>query len=182
MYVCLSWRIEPANKRPVNSDGVPRLTKFYTPVAIATQRVLLAQVFLLVSQRAPNSSSFLNPPRLLDDIDDISLVYRRYATLYFVVICDDQELDLAILDLIHVFVECLDKCFANVCELDLVFGWQTLQLVVEEIVQGGMVIDTSVQRIVALLDEANQQRPSVNTGIGAKFLSAVSRDGFWGRL
>lgn len=162
--------------------------KFYTSVDIATQRLLLNQVFQLVSARDNSACSFLTPPSLLEDLDDIKVIYRRYATLYFVFVVDDQELELGILDLIQVFVECLDKCFANVCELDLVFGWQALQLVVEEIVQGGMVIDTNVSRIVESLDEANLQQLSVNgstqgaAGLGAKFLSAMSRDqGFWRR-
>ena len=34
---------------------------------------------------------------------------------------DELESDLGILDLIQVFVEALDKCFENVCELDLIF-------------------------------------------------------------
>lgn len=49
------------------------------------------------------------------------IVYRHYATLYFVFVVDRQESDLGILDLIQVFVEVLDKCFENVCELDIIF-------------------------------------------------------------
>jgi|EP01043_Picozoa_sp_COSAG02_P043611 AP-3 complex subunit sigma len=49
------------------------------------------------------------------------IVYRHYATLYFIFCVDESESELGILDLIQVFVESLDKCFENVCELDLVF-------------------------------------------------------------
>ena len=48
-------------------------------------------------------------------------LHRHYATLYFVFCVDDSESELGILDLIQVFVETLDRCFKNVCELDLVF-------------------------------------------------------------
>lgn len=140
----------------------------------------------MVLERGPQACSLLTPPLLLEDLDDIQVIYRQYATLYFVFVVDDQELDLGILDLIQVFVECLDKCFANVCELDLVFGWQTLELVVEEIVQAGMVIDTNVSRIVNSLDEANLQNSSFigtsmgGAGLGAKLFSAMSGDvKFW---
>ena len=34
---------------------------------------------------------------------------------------DESESELGILDLIQVLVETLDRCFENVCELDLVF-------------------------------------------------------------
>ncbi|KAG6870509.1 AP-3 complex subunit sigma-2, partial [Termitomyces sp. T32_za158] len=49
------------------------------------------------------------------------VVYRNYATLFFVFVVDGAESELGILDLIQVFVECLDRAFENVCELDLVF-------------------------------------------------------------
>lgn len=52
---------------------------------------------------------------------DSRLIYRHYATLYFVFCVDSSESELGILDLIQVFVETLDKCFENVCELDLIF-------------------------------------------------------------
>ncbi len=45
-----------------------------------------------------------------------------YATLTFIFIIDEAESELAVLDLIQVLVEVLDKCFENVCELDLIFN------------------------------------------------------------
>ena len=45
-----------------------------------------------------------------DDMGKCKIVYRHYATLYFVFVVDRQESDLGILDLIQVFVEVLDKC------------------------------------------------------------------------
>ncbi len=51
----------------------------------------------------------------------VRLIYRHYATLYFIFAVDESESELGILDLIQVFVEALDKCFENVCELDLIF-------------------------------------------------------------
>ena len=68
--------------------------------------------------------------------------------------------------------------------MDLVFGWQVLQTVLEEIVQGGMVIDTNINRIVAAVDEANSQKNGNTNGntISASILLSLSRDrGFWGR-
>jgi AP-3 complex subunit sigma len=38
-----------------------------------------------------------------------------------VFVVDESESELGILDLIHIFVETLDKSFDNVCELDLIF-------------------------------------------------------------
>ena len=50
------------------------------------------------------------------------VVFRVYATLIFVFVIDDAESELAVLDLIQVLVEVLDKTFENVCELDLIFN------------------------------------------------------------
>ncbi len=59
--------------------------------------------------------------------------------MFFVFAVDSQESDLGILDLIQVFVEALDKCFENVCELDLIFHADRVHYVLDEIVMGGMV-------------------------------------------
>ena len=40
----------------------------------------------------------------------------------FVFVIDEAESELAVLDLIQVFVEVLDRSFENVCELDLIFN------------------------------------------------------------
>ncbi|EEQ39771.1 putative clathrin-associated AP-3 complex component [Clavispora lusitaniae] len=151
--------------------------KFYSPLDVTTQRTLLQQVYQLISVRTSQECSFITPPKLLEDLEDIKVIYRHYATLYFVFIVDDQESELGILDLIQVFVECLDKCFTNVCELDLVFGWQVLQTVLEEIVQGGMVIDTNISRIVSAVDAANSQKV---TGVnGSSWLSGFENSFRW---
>lgn len=60
------------------------------------------------------------------------MTYRHYATLYFIVISTSTESPLALLDFIQVFVEALDRLFENVCELDLIFNFETLHAVLGE--------------------------------------------------
>lgn len=67
---------------------------------------------------------------------DYKLIYRHYATLYFVFCVDSSESELGILDLIQVFVETLDKCFENVCELDLIFNADVVHHILAELVMG----------------------------------------------
>lgn len=57
-----------------------------------------------------------------------SLPLSQFATLTFVFVCDEAESELGVLDLIQVFVEALDRMFENVCELDLVFGFDEVSL------------------------------------------------------
>ena len=48
------------------------------------------------------------------------MIYRRYASLFFVVAVDgDDENELSILEFIHSLVETMDKYFESVCELDV---------------------------------------------------------------
>jgi hypothetical protein len=68
--------------------------------------------------------------------------------LYFILISTSTESPLALLDFIQVFVEALDKLFENVCELDLIFGFETLHAVLGEMVVGGVVVETSLEKIV----------------------------------
>ncbi|ODV87904.1 hypothetical protein CANARDRAFT_26088 [[Candida] arabinofermentans NRRL YB-2248] len=164
----------------VNNKGTPRLIKFYTQVDIQTQQLLLQQVYQLVIKRSDSQCSFLTPPPLLENYPDIKVIYRHYATLYFVFIVDQQESELGILDLIQVFVQVLNTCFKDVSELDLVFGWQVLETVLEEIVQGGMVIDTSIKNIVNAIDEANKQQTSSTTSsmnVGSNITNSIGGGG-----
>lgn len=80
----------------------------------------MRETFQLVSKRDDNVCNFLEGGTLIGG-SDYKLIYRHYATLYFVFCVDSSESELGILDLIQVFVETLDRCFENVCELDLIF-------------------------------------------------------------
>ena len=51
------------------------------------------------------------------------VVYKRYASLYFVMGIDSSDNELITLELVHHFVEVLDRYFGNVCELDLIFNF-----------------------------------------------------------
>ena len=57
-------------------------------------------------------------------------MYKRYASLYFIAVVDKNDNELIILELIHSFVEILDKYFGNVCELDLIFNFHKVWYVV----------------------------------------------------
>lgn len=44
-------------------------------------------------------------------------------------------------------MESLDRTFENVCELDLVFHFDEVHLVLAEIIQGGLVLETNLGEI-----------------------------------
>ena len=49
------------------------------------------------------------------------VVYRRYASLFVLAGVDSDDNALAVLELVHAFVESLDRYFGAVCELDIMF-------------------------------------------------------------
>lgn len=88
--------------------------------------------------------------------DATRIIYRHYATLYFVFAVDKQESELGILDLIQVFVETLDKCFENVCELDMIFHSDKVHYILDEIIMAGMVLETNINSILNSITEQNK--------------------------
>lgn len=56
----------------------------------------------------------------------------------------------------QVFVETLDKCFENVCELDLIFHADSVHHILSELVMGGMVLQTNMADILARIEEQNK--------------------------
>lgn len=139
-----------------NNHGKPRLMKFFEHFGEDVQQQAVREVFQIVSKRADSECNFIEgvSAELLGG-GDYKLIYRHYATLYFVFCCDSNESELGILDLIQVLVESLDKCFENVCELDLIFHVDRVHHLVSEIVMGGMVLETNMMDILA---HANQQQ------------------------
>jgi len=100
--------------------------------------------------------------------DTPSLVtYRHYATLYFIVISTSTESPLALLDLIQVFVQALDGLFENVCELDLIFNFETLHATLGEMIVGGVVVETQLDHVIkGVKAQGRVAKRPVNEGRG----------------
>jgi len=130
-----------------NNHGKPRVNKFYQYYNEAQQQQIIKETFQLVSKRDDNVCNFLEGGSLIGG-SDYKLIYRHYATLYFVFCVDSSESELGILDLIQVFVETLDKCFESVCELDLIFHMDKVHFILNELVMGGMVLETNMTEIL----------------------------------
>lgn len=70
-------------------------------------------------------------------------------------------------------METLDKCFENVCELDLIFHADAVHHILAELVMGGMVLQTSMTEILARIEEQNKL-VKTEAGISAAPARAVS--------
>ncbi|XP_006030890.2 arpin-like [Alligator sinensis] len=73
----------------------------------------------------------------------------------------------------QVFVETLDKCFENVCELDLIFHMDKVHYILQEVVMGGMVLETNMNEIVAQINAQSKLEKSEG-GLSAAPARAVS--------
>eukprot|EP01031_Cornospumella_fuschlensis_P042239 gene42239-51575_t len=168
----------------INNHGKPRVAKFYQSVVgeEAQQRVI-RRVFQQIVKRPDSFCNYL-AGSVPEWGEDTKIIYRHYATLYFVFAVDGQESDLGILDLIQVIVEALDKCFENVCELDLIFHSDKVNYILDEIIMAGMVLETNIHSILAAVqDQAKMHAaslssydgsaslPPASSGAGAGFLS-----------
>ncbi|KAH9711433.1 hypothetical protein WN944_021060 [Citrus x changshan-huyou] len=144
----------------MNTQGKPRLAKFYDFQPVEKQQELIRSVFGVLCGRADNVSNFVEADSIFGP--GTRLVYKHFATLYFVFIFDSSENELAMLDLIQVFVETLDKCFKNVCELDIVYNYSKLHTILDEIIFGGQVLETSSIEVIKAVEEISKLESASN--------------------
>lgn len=100
-------------------QGKVRLQKWFVSYTEKEKKGILREVMALVLARKPKMSSFL-------EWKDMKLVYRRYitfvllwiplryASLYFLCAIEPDDNELLTLEVIHRYVEILDKYFGNV--------------------------------------------------------------------
>ncbi|VDM33332.1 unnamed protein product [Hydatigera taeniaeformis] len=136
-----------------NTSGKPRLIKFYDETTEKEKAEFLREAYSLLHRRANSSCNFLEAPT---EHDLYRIVYRRYSSIYIIFCVDFAESELGILDLIQVFVDLLDKTFENICELDLIFNADKVHHLLNEIICGGMVLETNHTEILSRFNE--QQR------------------------
>jgi len=129
-----------------NRQGKTRLAKYYSPFEHEEKRQLENEVHKLITKRDPKFTNFIEFRRY-------KIVYRRYAGLYFSYCVDINDNELAYLESIHLFVELLDKFFASVCELDLVFNFHKIYSILDEVYLGGEIQETSKRIILERLQE-----------------------------
>ncbi len=57
-------------------------------------------------------------------------------------------------------METLDRCFENVCELDLIFHVDRCHNILQEICMGGMVLETNMSEILVHVEAQNKMEKS----------------------
>mmetsp|Transcript_17739 Transcript_17739/g.39963 ORF Transcript_17739/g.39963 Transcript_17739/m.39963 type:complete len:168 (+) Transcript_17739:110-613(+) len=147
----------------INNFGKCRFMKLYQKhMPEQQQQIMVKELFQTLNTRPDGVCNFLDASKWFDP--GARIVYRQYATLFFIFAIDASESELGILDLIQVLVEALDRNFKNVCELDIIFNVEQVHWVVDEMVVGGMVAETNMNDILDAVE--SQARLARQEGVG----------------
>ncbi|KAJ6654900.1 hypothetical protein lerEdw1_006371 [Lerista edwardsae] len=129
-------------------QGKLRLQKWYLATSDKDKKKMVRELMQVVLARKPKMCSFL-------EWRDLKVVYKRYASLYFCCAIEGQDNELITLELIHRYVELLDKYFGSVCELDIIFNFEKAYFILDEFLMGGEVQDTSKKSVLKAIEQAD---------------------------
>lgn len=156
----LEARVSEAQPRKIHfillfsRQGKLRLQKWYTTLPEKEKKKIVREIVQIVLSRNQKTSSFV-------DWKDLKLVYKRYASLYFCCAIEDQDNELLTLEVVHRYVELLDRYFGNVCELDIIFNFEKAYFILDEFIIGGEVQDTSKRSAVKAMEDSDMLQETV---------------------
>ena len=90
---------------------------------------------------------------LTTKIIDTKVVYRRYASLFFIAGCSSADNELITLEIVHRYVEQMDKYYGNVCELDIIFNFQKAYFILDELLLAGEMQESSKKNVLRCISQ-----------------------------
>ncbi|EFP93196.2 uncharacterized protein PGTG_19435 [Puccinia graminis f. sp. tritici CRL 75-36-700-3] len=132
----------------VSRQGKVRLAKWFTTMSPKTKAKIVKDVTQLVLARRTRMCNVL-------EYKDSKVVYRRYASLFFVTGIGPHDNELVTLEIIHRYVEVLDRYFGNVCELDLIFNFQRAYAILDELIIAGELQESSKKSILRAIGQSD---------------------------
>ncbi|EFN55514.1 hypothetical protein CHLNCDRAFT_59671 [Chlorella variabilis] len=141
----------------LSRQGKVRLAKWYTTLSQKERGKITKEVSNVVLARPAKLCNFV-------DWKDQKIVYKRYASLYFIAGIDQDDNELLTLEVIHQFVEVLDKYFGNVCELDLIFNFHKAYFILDELLLAGELQETSKKAVSRVIEAQDQLVEQVKAG------------------
>lgn len=84
---------------------------------------------------------------------DTKIVYRRYASLFFIAGCSSEDNELITLEIIHRYVEQMDKYYGNVCELDIIFSFTKAYYILDELLLAGELQESSKKNVLRCISQ-----------------------------
>jgi len=125
----------------LNLQGKTRLAKWYDSYTQKEKNRLIKDITPLILSRASKLCNVI-------EHGDQKIVYKKYASLYFIASIDFDDNELITLSTIHQFVEVLDKYFNGVYELHIIYNFHKVYYLVDEYLLGGELQDSSKNTII----------------------------------
>ena len=95
---------------------------------------------------------------------DTKVVYRRYASLFFIAATDPTDNELITLEIVHRYVEQMDKYYGNVCELDIIFNFQKAYFILDELLLAGEMQESSKKNVLRVIGAQDGMEESEVSG------------------
>lgn len=154
----------------MSRQGKIRLSEFFSPYTESEKRRILRDISSDILPRQPKMCNIIEK-------GEYKFVYRRYASLYFVVGVPIHANELLVLEEIHLFVEALDGYFNSVCELDLVFSLHKSLSILFEMFVGGMLTETNKREVLKNIIDAEglvEEMSKAGEDVGAQLDDGLS--------
>ena len=125
----------------LSRQGKVRLSKWYQTISQKEKSKITRELTTLILSRRAKMCNVL-------EYKDIKIVYRRYASLFFIVGIESGDNELISLEIVHRFVEQMDKVYGNVCELDIIFGFDKAYHILDELLLDGYIQESSKREVL----------------------------------
>ncbi|KAK2739970.1 RNA polymerase III-inhibiting protein maf1 [Myotisia sp. PD_48] len=130
----------------LSRQGKVRLAKWFTTLSPKEKAKIIKDVTQLVLSRRTRMCNFL-------EYKDSKVVYRRYASLFFIAGCSSTDNELITLEIVHRYVEQMDKYYGNVCELDIIFNFQKAYFILDELLLAGEMQESSKKNVLRCISQ-----------------------------
>ncbi|PYI05325.1 hypothetical protein BO78DRAFT_387802 [Aspergillus sclerotiicarbonarius CBS 121057] len=130
----------------LSRQGKVRLAKWFTTLSPKEKAKIIKDVTQLVLSRRTRMCNFL-------EYKDTKVVYRRYASLFFIAGCASTDNELITLEVVHRYVEQMDKYYGNVCELDIIFNFQKAYFILDELLLAGEMQESSKKNVLRCISQ-----------------------------
>lgn len=140
----------------ISRQGKVRLVKWFSTLNLKEKARILKEVSQAVLQRRSKTCNFL-------EYKDTKVCYRRYASLFFIIGIEQTDNELITLEIIHRYVETLDRYFGNVCELDIIFNFQKAYYILDELIIAGEMQESNKKTILKIISQQDMYEEQEKT-------------------
>lgn len=133
----------------LSKQGKVRLSKWYSTIDEKEKQQIIREITAMIPLRRAKMCNVI-------EYRDKKIIYKRYASLFFITSINNEDNELITLELIQKYVEIMDKAYGNVCELDIVFNFQLAYYILDELVIDGEIQESSNSEILRRLKTCDE--------------------------